>query len=142
MNKEEIYNYIVNYGKKSINLEKSREKRIFITSKNLLIVNIILLIISSKCHFFIIPFLSLICIIQSQWFYKKYYLNSPKDFEIYLNKISEYSKMEWYYQQIDDDTKIFNKLLNSNNRKTKWLICSIILLYINLFEIFVYFIFK
>ena len=158
LDEDDIYEFIVNYGKKSVELETEREDNIskrcnaILTTISILLLplfTIILELFKGYKKSYNIPIIiclililillfSLGCAIHSQWFYKKYYLNSVKDFELFVKRKSgNYTKEQKYFQQIDDYNKMFNDLLNSNNKRTKSAIIALCALYVFLILLFI-----
>ena len=118
MTMKRIKKCIIEYGKNGFLDEQRREddhiKSIFI----ILIINIILIFISLwiKSYIIYISLLNLIFIMQTQWFYKKHWLRTAKEFANYINKsyesvTEEYTEECWLDQQISDyDRKVKNRI--------------------------------
>ena len=141
--------YIIKYGEKSVDLEIGRENNIskrcnaILTTISILVVPFItvflyllenlnksrILIIIFGVILLLILITSLVFAIQSQWFYKKNYLQSSEEFENHVNNYNKYTQDDFDRQLINDYNEIYKSLSKSNDKRTRWAICSIISLY-------------
>lgn len=155
-----IKNGIIGYSSNTLSQEKEREKILYQTANSInTVISILLVAVMTlifelldrleEIDYLIVIFgtilcfilmLSLIFSITAHWFYKKEYTKSGTEFINYINEHRDkYDTEEGFLdQKISDIDQMYFSLEKNNNLRLKYLIASLILLYIFFALVFIF----
>ena len=121
---------VIDYGKFALSLERNREKQLHNKSLVLTLINAVLIFATLYVHSRVAIFITLVNLIfltQTQWFYKKYYLNHVTNYIDHINKQEEYGEDDWLNQQMSDYDKVEKGFCKSNDKRARFGMLSVIL---------------